>query len=97
MKSVGHLDGRHIDEAKAKLDLVHNLLVNKKHVHFDAKVEYIEPAEEKDYKYLNGYGFDGYNQRFQSQMCFQDNGSFIRNYGASTYQNPPAITSEIWI
>lgn len=46
MKSVGHLDGRHIDEAKAKLDLVHNLLVNKKHVHFDAKVEYIEPAEE---------------------------------------------------
>lgn len=45
--------------------MITNLLVNKNQVQFAAKVESFEPTqefEEKDVKYVNGAGFQGYNQ-----------------------------------
>ena len=67
------MDGCHIDEVKAKLDSVHNLLVGKKQVQFAAEAETFEPTaqfEEKDVKFVNGTGFQGYTQRSQFRNHF---------------------------
>jgi len=45
-KIVGAISGNQMAEVNAKLDLVHNLLTGKKHVHFAAEDETIEPETE---------------------------------------------------
>jgi len=45
-KIVGAVSGNQMAEVNAKLDSVHNLLTRKKHVHFAAEDETIEPETE---------------------------------------------------
>jgi len=47
-KIVGAVSGNQMAEVNAKLDLVHNLLTRKKHVHFAAEDETIEPETESE-------------------------------------------------
>jgi len=47
-KIVGAVSGNQMAEVNAKLDSVHNLLTGKKHVHFAAKDETIEPESESE-------------------------------------------------
>ena len=63
MKWVENRDGEQIDEVKAKLDSVHNLLVNKKQVYFAAEMGTAKLIEEKDVKYINEAGVQSNSQR----------------------------------
>lgn len=54
---AGNMDNGEIAEFKVKLDFVHNLMVNKKQIHFATKVETLEINEPKDVSYTNGNGF----------------------------------------
>ncbi|KAL1194889.1 hypothetical protein V5N11_020013 [Cardamine amara subsp. amara] len=70
------LDNGQMAEVKAKLDTVHNLLVNKKSVHFAQEVEVFgsdDGATKEDVNYVNGSGFNG--QRYGN---YQGN---FKNYG----------------
>ena len=60
-KLAAGLNNSQMAEVKAKLDTVHNLLVNKKSVHFAQEVEVFEAedeATEEDVTYVNGSGFN---------------------------------------
>ena len=82
-KLAAGLNNNQMAEVKAKLDTVHNLLVNKKSVHFAQEVEVFEAEEEateEDVNYVNGSGFNG--QRFgTSQGNFRGYNNQRNNYG----------------
>ena len=70
-------------EVNAKLDSVHNLLTRKKHVHFAAEEETIEPEPESEEGvfYIDG---QGYRKFGQPQGNFSGN-RFTGNQGSSNY------------
>jgi len=74
-------------EVNAKLDSVHNLLTGKKHVHFAAEEETIEPESEERVFYIDG---QGYRKFGQPQGNFSGN-RFTGNQGSSNYTPKPAF------
>jgi len=58
-KIDGAISGNQMAEVNAKLDSVHNLLTEKKHVHFAAEDETIEPEPESEEGvfYIDGQGY----------------------------------------
>ena len=77
------------EEVHAKLDLVHNLLTEEKHVHFAAEDETIkpEPESEEGVFYIDGQGYKKFGQ---PQGNFSGK-RFIGNKSSSGYtQNLPS-------
>ena len=76
-------------EVNAKLDSVHNLLTGKKHDHFGAEEETIEPEHESEERvfYIDG---QGYRKFGQPQGNFSGN-RFKGNQGYSNYTPKPAF------
>jgi len=76
-------------EVNAKLDSVHNLLTGKKHVHFAAVEETIEPEleSEEGVFYIDGQGYKKFGQ---SQGNFSGN-RFTGDQGSSNYAPKPAF------
>jgi len=76
-------------EVNAKIDSVHNLLTEKKHVHFAAEEEIIEPEPESEEGvfYIDG---QGYRKFGQPQGNFSGN-MFTGNQGSSNYTPKPAF------
>ncbi|KAL1225361.1 hypothetical protein V5N11_009019 [Cardamine amara subsp. amara] len=80
-------------EVKTKLDTVHNLLVNKKSVHFAQEVEVFESddgATEEDVNYVNGSGFNGkrygnYQGNFKNYGQNNQMGNYGNNQNSSGY------------
>jgi len=88
-KIVGAVSGNQMAEVNAKLDSVHNLLIGKKHVHFAAEEETIEPEPEsvEEVFYIDG---QGYRKFGQPQGNFSGN-KFAGNQGSSNYTPKPAF------
>ncbi|KAL1198568.1 hypothetical protein V5N11_021645 [Cardamine amara subsp. amara] len=96
-KQAAIMNGSQIAEVKAKLVSVHNLLVNKKSVHFAAEFETFEHEEEfmeEDVNYVNGAGYQG--QRFGNNQGnyrnFNGNGqrnNYTGNQNFSGYTPKP--------
>ncbi|KAL1223420.1 hypothetical protein V5N11_003482 [Cardamine amara subsp. amara] len=79
---VSGVENSQMAEVKARLDTMHNLLVNKKSVHFTQDVEAFksdEGAIEEDVNYVNGSGFGG--KRF---VNYQSNS---RNFSGNTQES----------
>ena len=76
-------------EVNAKLDSVHNLLTGKKHVHFAAKDETIEPESESEEGvfYIDGQGYKKFGQTHDN---FSGN-RFTGNQSSSNYTPTPAL------
>ncbi|KFK32410.1 hypothetical protein AALP_AA6G238200 [Arabis alpina] len=67
-REAGKSGGAEITEVKAKIDFVHNLLVNKKSIHFAQEVDTFyqdEDREQEDVNYINQNGYQ--NQRYGNQ------------------------------
>ncbi|KAL1203419.1 hypothetical protein V5N11_014345 [Cardamine amara subsp. amara] len=87
------LDNGQMAEVKAKFDTVHNLLVNKKSVHFAQEVEVFESddgATEEDVNYVNGSGFNGqrydnYQGNFKNYGQNNQRGNYGNNQNSSGY------------
>jgi len=104
-KSVASLGKEQMDKARAKLDVVHELL--RKQVCSAEGEEAVDMEGEEDVNYIGGTGFQrsgnqGENRNFygndqrsnqssQFQKPFSNNS---RGYGNSFYQNPPPQTQE---
>jgi len=71
-KIVGAVSGNQMAEVNTKLDLVHNLLRGKKHVHFADEDETIEPETESEERvfYIDGQGY---------MKCGQPQGNYSGN------------------
>ena len=100
-KSVASLGKEQMDEVRAKLDVVHELL--RKQVSSAEGEEAVDMEGEEDVNYIGGIGFwrsgnqggnrnyfgngQRSNQSSQFQKPFSNNS---RGYGNSYYQNPPS-------
>ncbi|KAL1222927.1 hypothetical protein V5N11_013398 [Cardamine amara subsp. amara] len=79
---VSGVENSQMAEVKAMLDTMHNLLVNKKSVHFTQDLEARESDEgntEEDISYVNGSGFSG--------KRFFDYQSKTRNFSGNTQES----------
>ena len=70
-----------------KLDSVHNLPIGKKHVHFAAEEETIEPESKEGVFYIDGQGYTKFGQ---PQGNFNGN-RFTGNQSSSNYTPKPAF------
>jgi len=76
-------------EVIAKLDLVHNLLTRKKHVHFAAEDESIESETESEEGvfYIDGQGY----RKFGQPQGNLSGTKFTGNQSSSNYTPKPAF------
>ena len=95
-KSVASLGKEQMDEVRAKLDVVHELL-RKQACSAEGEVA-VDMEGEEDVNYIGGTGFQrsgnqggNKNQSPQFEKPFSNNN---RGYGNSFYQNPPPQTQE---
>ncbi|KAG7529622.1 hypothetical protein ISN44_Un131g000100 [Arabidopsis suecica] len=93
-KIVGAVSGNQMAEVNTKLDLVHNLLTGKKHVHFADEDETIEPETESEEGvfYIDGNQISSnYTLKHAFQKTFPQS-NFQRTYGNSAPLPPSSKT-----
>jgi len=88
-KIAGAISRNQMAEVNATLDSIHNLLTERKHVHFEAKEDTIEPEPESEEGvfYIDG---QGYRKFGQPQGNFSGN-KFTGNQSSSNYTPKPAF------